>query len=300
MGDPVQFTNLMKLPRPGGNVQLPMAGLAEPGMLLYGPEGRRMLYGTADTSVVFIRADTSGVRMASAGQIYYQSQHSFQYDVGKYGPLAEAGRRLSSTQEVIKDFLDVFTGIVATVGGPVAWGIAGMNVVVTAGKIKQEYSAYAKVFETILYHYDFLFQRVPAFTSTMLGECLAGVLQDKAINYGKGVVSSAIPGAAGKIVGVILGQMGESRMNNRLKAISTLLKEVLIKIAVRQSEVYPQKLTPEQITGLAEKVRQYLADVTEFEVKAIVRTAMVRETGDNPLSLEARYRAISKAIDAVT
>ena len=122
--------------------------------------------------------------MVSPGKMYCQSMKSFQYDVGLYGPLAETGRRLQGTQEVIKNFLDVFTGIVATAGGPVARGIAGMNLAVTAGKIKQEYSSYEKVMDTILYDHDFFFYTLPAFTSTVLGEYLAGVLQDRAINYG--------------------------------------------------------------------------------------------------------------------
>ena len=41
----LKLTNLLTIPRPGGNVQIPVGGVAEPGMLLYGPEGRRMLYG---------------------------------------------------------------------------------------------------------------------------------------------------------------------------------------------------------------------------------------------------------------
>ena len=45
MADPIELTSLLTIARPGGNVQIPAGGVAEPGMLLYGPEGRRMLYG---------------------------------------------------------------------------------------------------------------------------------------------------------------------------------------------------------------------------------------------------------------
>ena len=200
---------------------------------------------------------------------------------------------------MIKNFLDVFTGIVATAGGPVARGIAGMNLAVTAGKIKQEYSSYEKVMDTILYDHDFFFYTLPAFTSTVLGEYLAGVLQDRAINYGKGLASKSIPGAGGRIAGVILGQIGEARTTNRLKALSKLLKDVLIKVAIRQSEVYPQKLTEEQITGLAVHVKKSLCDLTDFPIKEIVRKEIVREVGANPLSLAKRFKAIAAAIDAI-
>lgn len=237
--------------------------------------------------------------MASVGKIYYQSMKSFQYDVGLYGPLAEAGRRLQGSKEVIKNFLDVFTGIVATAGGPVAWGIAGMNLAVTAGKIKQEYSSYSKVMEIILYHHDFFFHKIPAFTATVLGEYLAGVLQDRAINFGKGVAAKSIPGAGGKIAGVILGQIGEARTSNRLKALSRLLKEVLIKVAIRQSEIYPQKLTEDQINGLAIHVKKNLCDLTDFPMKDIVRKEIIREVGANPLSLAPRFQAIATAIDTL-
>jgi len=299
VADPIEFTNLLTIPRPGGNVQLPAGGIAEPGMLLFGPEGRRMLYGTAYDEVIFIRADTTGVRMASAGKIYHQSLKSFQYDVGLYGPLAETGRSLQGTKEVIKNFLDVFTGILATAGGPLAWGIAGMNLAVTAGKIKREYSSYANVMDTILYQHEFFLNTLPAFTSTVLGEYLGGVLQDRAINYGKGVVAKAIPGAGGRIAGVILGQVGEARTTNRLKALSKPLKEVLIPIAIRQSEIYPQKLTAEQITGLAAHIRKNLCDVTDFPIKEIIRQEIVREVGAHPLSLAPRFKAIAAAIDAI-
>ena len=98
---------------------------------------------------------------------------------------------------------------------------------------------------------------------------------------------------------MILGQIGEARTTNRLKALSKLLKDVLIKVAIRQSEVYPQKLTEEQITGLAVHVKKSLCDLTDFPIKEIVRKEIVREVGANPLSLAKRFKAIAAAIDAI-
>lgn len=299
MGDPIEYPNVMNIHRSGGNVHLPQMGLAEPGKFLMGPEGRRMLYGTADDKAIFVSADTTPSGMARVGKVFYQSKSSFAHDVNRYGPLSETGRRLMASQEVIKNFLDVFTGIVATAGGPVAWGIAGMNVAVTAGKIKQEYSAFSKVMETILYHHDFLFQKVPAFTSNALGHFLAGVLEDKAINFGKGFVAKSIPGAGGKVAGVILGQLGEARTGARMKALSKMLKEVLIKVAVHQSTVYPAQLSQDQIVALGKKVREHLCYMTDYKVTDIILEEMVREVGQNPLSLEARFQAIAKAIDTI-
>jgi hypothetical protein len=299
MGDPIEYPNVMNIQRSGGNVHLPQMGVAEPGKFLMGPEGRRMLYGTADDKAIFVAADTTPSGMARVGKVFYQSKSSFAHDVNRYGPLAETGRRLMASQEVIKNFLDVFTGIVATAGGPVAWGIAGMNVAVTAGKVKQEYAAFSKVMETILYHHGFLFQKVPAFTSNALGHFLAGVLEDKAINFGKGFVAKSIPGAGGKVAGVILGQLGEARTSTRMKALSKTLKEVLIKVAVHQSTVYPAQLSEEQVVALARNVRKHLCEMTEYKVTDIILESMVREIGQNPLSLEARFRAIATAIDTV-
>ena len=302
MGEPTEVMtyDALTLPMPGGGVQIKSGGWAESGMFLPAPGGKRLFYGTAGDYCLFVGADTSPASIGKLGRVYMQTRFSFAEDISVGGVAAQLAVGLAGTKATITNFLNLFMGAVSCAGGPVAWGITGMNVAVTLGKVKQEFSTYSKGIEAIYEYMRYYATTTPQLTITVLEPLVYDILRAKVQGKGIDLLSAAVPGpkVAGKLTGVFLAACGEDMVGTRLKAISNLMKEVLVKVAVHQQEHINEKLTAEQVTGLGKHVIKQLAPAGVVPLQTTAE-AIVKEVAANCFKVRKPLSDIAAALDAL-
>ncbi|MDQ4122457.1 MAG: hypothetical protein M3209_13545 [Acidobacteriota bacterium] len=300
MGEPMEIPGwqLMGI-APTGTVQTYSNGIIEAGTIVPGPDGERFFYGTAINDCLYVLVKPKAENQNKLGKIFQQGRFSFQQDVTLGGVGAEVFRRTNATQKVLKAWLDIYLGALACAGGPLAMAITGMNLVVLGGKIKQNYQLYFDAAVELVVAKEFCRTRMPVFYRTVLEQLIFGQYENWAMGKAKDFLSDAVPGpkVAGKLVGVLLGQIGEDHLQQRMKSISALLKEVLIKVAVHCGEKR-EKLSETQIEQLSKHVIKQVAPgghpPSAQEAKEIIR-----ETERHAVSLPTMFKRIAAAVDTL-
>ncbi|MCX6625513.1 MAG: hypothetical protein NTY38_31520 [Acidobacteria bacterium] len=302
MGELIEImqSDAIGLPSPGGTIQTTSNGYAEAGMFLPAPGGRRLFYGTAGEYCLFVGADTSPAGIGKLGRIYMQTRFSFAEHMLVGGVAAQLATSLAGTQATIKNFLNLFLGAVSCASGPVAWGITGMNVAVTAGKIKQEFHTYSKGIEAIYEYMRYYSGLTPNLTQAVLGPLGYNVLSKNVKGKAMDLLTGALPGpkVAGKLTGVFLAACGENQVDTRLKAISNLMKEVLVKVAVHQQEHMNEKLSAQQVSGLAKHVITQLTPAGLVSGQSTAEKIVV-EVAANCFKVRQPLSDIAAALDAL-
>lgn len=269
-------------------------------MMLAAPGGMRLFYGTAVDQCIFISADRSPAYIGKLGKVYMQTRFSFAEDISVGGVGSQLATNLAGTQAVIKNFLDVFMGAVSCAGGPVAWAVTGMNAAVTIGKIKREFSTYSKGMESLYYYMRYCSTRTPQLTQSVLSPLIFDTLTKKLQGKGVDLLTGALPGpkVAGKLTGVLIGAFGEDQVAVRLKAISDLMKEVLVKVALHQEDHSGETLSQEQVAGLAKHVIKQLKPAGLPPAPADAET-IVREVAANCFHVRKPLSDIAAALDTL-
>jgi len=252
--------NALTIPQMGGSLDVRNIGILHAGDFVSSIDGERYFHSTADPVVYYLQTKALPGKGHMVGKFYYQHNAGFRGDVGVGGVAGEVNRRTGGTKAVIKTFMDVFIGALACAGGPLAWSITGMNLFVMSGKIVQNYNKYEDAMVAILASRKIFRDRMPVFYRTVLYELYFGVVEQQLMSRGKDLISDAIPGPkiAGKLVGVLLGAMGEDKLQVRLKALQELFNDVLEKVAkhaMDNGQALGAKqtcLSEDQITKLAD------------------------------------------------
>ena len=300
MSEPVEIEawDLMGI-APTGSVQTLSNGIVEAGAMISGPDGRRFFYGTAGNDCLFILVKPNANNASKTGRVFMQGRGSFQSDSTFGGTGSEVIRRTAATQKIIKAWLEIYIGALACAGGPVAMAITGMNLVVLGAQIKQNYKVYNDGMVELLVAKKFCSRHMPVLYRAVLKQLLFGQLENWAVGKAKDALSDAVPGpkVAGKLVGVLLSQIGEDHLQESLKAINNLLKEVLIKVAVHCSET-GGKLNETQIEQLSRHVTKQL-DPTGYPPNAIDAMEIIRETERCAISLPTMFRRISAVLETL-
>ncbi len=167
------------------------------------------------------------------GRFFLQTKPGFIGDIGVGGVAGGVIKRTTGTKEVIKNFLDVYLGALACAGGPLAWAITGMNVLVTTGNVIRDYRTYEDALVAVLASRKELKEHLPTLYDEVFYTLLIGTIEQKLKAKGKEALADAVKGPklAGKLVGVLLGAVGEDLMKQRFAAVKELCTEVFAKVA---------------------------------------------------------------------
>ncbi len=299
MGQPVAVRNTDFVPTTGG-VQLRPHGFAEPGYFYPASDGIRLMYGRADTEVFYMLAKSKPTNKYDEGRIYRQNQWSFSAEVGQFGGIMVAAEKLSATKSVISDFLDIYLGCMAVAGGPVAWGITGMNLAVATGKIVKNYHVYAEALRAISEEDVVFYKKMPVFYEHMIVELLLARIKQDVRSAGIDLATeSLIPNkAVGKIVGVFLGKIGEEPLKKYFKAFRQIIDQVLLKVA--DHAITGGTVEENQARMLADHhlVPQY-ATASFISLRQDRAMEIVFETARNAKDVRPRLARISKALAAL-
>ncbi len=218
---------------PGGVVHDNGGFTAEAGLNYPSVDGSRFFYGTANNEAIFIQSDTNGGDPTRRGRIFYQKPSDFVSDINRGAIGADLTKRLAPTKAVLKNAMDIYLGVLTVSGGPVAWTVTGMNLLVAGGQLKQNYSKYCAAMEALVDAQTGIRPKMPIFYEHVIGELVIGRIEQELRGKGRALITGAIPGpkVAGKLVGVFLGKVGENKLKQRLNAIKKLIQEVLLKVA---------------------------------------------------------------------
>ncbi|MEO8648797.1 MAG: hypothetical protein ABI539_06490 [Acidobacteriota bacterium] len=301
MSDPLEMQNFIWLKQMSGSVAVRGGLWAEAGKIYPGPDGHRFFYGVYEPSCIYVLVKANAGHEHKLGKFFQQDKAWFAEDISRHG--FEGEMHLGASKNVIEGFMDIFMGCAAAAGGPLAMGITGMNLVVSMGKVKQNYDTYKKAIEVLLYNRKFIEDNCKKLYAVVIVELCFGELEKVFGNQAKDALLNAVPGpkVAGKILGVFLGKMGEDRLALRLKAINKLFKKVLIKVADHAARIYPDKLDPAQVEQLA--FHHVIPDLTGPALIPYLdqETAetIVREVVDACLGMQGPLKRMSAALDVM-
>ncbi len=226
-------TELIGIP-PTGQIDLGAPkGLIEAGTILQANDGLRYFYGTVYDECIYIQGSVENSSQAILGKFFRQRKHLFKLDVTQGATINQVVRKTAATREVIKDFMDIYIGVLSCSSGPVAISITGMNLLLAGAKLKNNYSTYKKGIEALLLERDSIAKHMPTLSKEVFNSLIFGHFHSYFYGETKKFIAANIPGpkVAGKIAGVFIGKMGEDPFKARLKAINTLIVKVLLKVA---------------------------------------------------------------------
>lgn len=226
------------VPQFGGmSIANPRIGVIEPGMRLPSIDGERFFHasvgGMYEGAVYYQQLETVPGKEHLRGRFFTQTKIGFANDVGEGGIAGGVIKRTTGTKEVIKNFLDVYLGALACAGGPLAWAITGMNVLVTTGQVIRDYRIYEDALVAILSSREQMEKHLPTLYDEVFYTLLIGTIMQKLKSKGKDALADAVKGPklAGKLVGVLLGAVGEDLMKVRFTAVKNLCNDVFVKVA---------------------------------------------------------------------
>jgi len=302
---PDEITNLLGPLPDSGSITIG-GRVFEAGSFLSACDGERYLHGTTYDQVIFMQTATNGnIPAYHQGRFFSQGKSAFvsDCDLGDVG--AGVTKRTNATKAVIKSFLDVYLGAMACAGGPVAWGITGMKVFVVTGQVIRDYRTYEDALVAILASRATIRTKMPTLYRTVFWELYFGTVEKALVGKSKDILSEAVPGpkVAGKLVGVLLGAIGEDKLGVRLKAMKEILHEVLVKVATHAME-HDQKLGTKEIV-LSEEQVGLLADKHILRILKTVNILLpslneakeiIRETVRN-WNLRTDFKKMADALD---
>jgi len=300
--------NLLTLPKMGGWLNVWGYGAhAQAGQFWASIDGERFFHSSAGDYIYYLQTKAVPGKGSAVGKFFAQHKTGFKYDITQGGTASGVSRLTAGSKAVITTFMDVFIGTVALAGGPVGWGIMGMNAIVLGGKVVRNYTVYEDAMVAILAARKEMRDKMPVFYRTVLWELYFGIVEQQLVGRSKDILSEAIPGpkVAGKLVGAILGAMGEDKFQVRLKTLKELFSEVMEKVAQHAMDanqaIGAKKivLSDEQVKKLAAlHVKRILKKTnivmpTDAEMEEIVREAA------RQWNMRSTYKKMSAAIEVI-
>ncbi|MEJ7846878.1 MAG: hypothetical protein WKF92_02190 [Pyrinomonadaceae bacterium] len=284
----------------GGSLPTVSQGKAEAGTVYPSIDGRRLLTHVIGLQAWYIQTEVSTNEIWKVGRLYRQDSWSFGMDVSVGGTSNLLAKSLSGTKEVITNFLDIFIGCVSVAGGPVAWSILGMNILVAGGKIKQNYQLYNDALEAFVGDDMALRKMMPTFYDHMFVQLFLSRIESDLTGKAKEMATGIVikNKAVANLVGVFIGKVGEDAMKKMLTGIHKIIKEVLLPIA--DHVISKGQISTEQVNQL---VTHHL--IPEFGILSRVpmrddrAKEIIRETQTNPQAVKTRLQKIAKALNAL-
>lgn len=287
---------------PSGRVDIRLGYIQQAGQVFSAIDGARLLlHATLFGDVYYAQVGEKGVIPINRGKIFVQSYDAYRNDVNQGGVAYHVNINLAGSKNVISNFLDLFMGCVAVAGGPLAYAITGMNVLVAGGKLKRNYALYTEALEAFVSDNMELHRLMPILYEHMYVGLFVNRIEADLKGKAKDLATGAIPApkAVKALIGVFLGKVGEDPMKQMLDGILKIINEVLLMI-IEHVESNKPALTPEQIQKLAKHhIVDRFATFSKVPVKQDRAEAIIRETVRNGRLAKPRLLKIAKAIQAL-
>lgn len=307
---PVRYPDaqLHTLPEAEGTTVTGNGAVAEPGMFFAVKGGARLMYAKVGGEVLYVHLVGDGL-VKQWGGVWSQGMTDFANDTRIGSPSAQVAKNLAATQSVIKSWLGGFTTAVSCVGGPVAWGVFGMNVAITTGQVWRNWKAVEDGMVHLL-----VFEEETRKMKNFHDMLVATALFDLAEAGAWKVCTDLLEGyaskryrlgkVAAKLTGAAVGAVGGAVFESRLKVVGTLLEEVFLPVAdhlLNSAEANP-RLSKEQIEQLAfyhvhPRLTQIRKGRAPFSLDKCQK--MVAEFGEHGRFLGGSIRKILAAIKAI-
>lgn len=230
-----------------------------------------------------------------------QSNSGYRSDVDVGGVAYHVNLNLAASKTVISNFLDIFMGCVAVAGGPLAYSITGMNLLVAGGKLKRNYALYTEALEAFVSDDMELRKLMPTFYDHMYAELFLGRIEADLKDKAKDLIKGAIPApkAVKGLIGVFLGKVGEDPMKRMLEGIRGIIVDVLLKVIDHVGSGKP--LGNEQVQQLAtHHIVPMYAKLSQVAMRQDRAEAIIREAAGNAARIKPRLVKIAKAVEALT
>jgi hypothetical protein len=288
---------------PSGRVDVRLGFSQVAGQVFSSIDGARLLlYATPFGDVYYAQVGERGIIPINKGKIFVQSYNAYRVDINEGGVAYHVNINLAGSKTVISNFLDIFMGCLAVAGGPVAYAITGMNVLVAGGKLKRNYALYTEALEAFVSDDMALRHMMPVFYDHMYAELFLGRIEADLKDKAKDLVKGAIPApkAVKGLIGVFLGKVGEDPMKRMLNGIRGIIVDVLLKSIDRVAET-GQPLTADQIQKLASyHIGPMYAKLSQVPMRQDRAEAILREATGNGAKTRPRLLKIANAVDALT
>lgn len=287
---------------PSGRVDIRLGYTQQAGQVFSAIEGSRLLlHATHFGDVYYMQSGEKGVIPNNRGRIFVQSYDAYREDVNVGGVAYHVNLNLAGSKAVISNFLDIFMGCVAVAGGPLAYSITGMNLVVAGGALKRNYALYAEALEAFVSDNMELRRLMPIFYDHMYAELFLGRIEADLQGKARDLVGGAIPApkAVKALVGVFLGKVGEDPMKRMLGGIRGIIVDVLLKV-IEHVISSGQPLAADQVQKLASLyVVPMYAAMSRVAMRQDRAEEIIREAARNAAKVKPRLLKISKAIQAL-
>ena len=284
----------------GGSLPTVSQGRAEAGTVYPSIDGRRLLTHVIGLKAFYLQTEVSTNEKWKAGRWYYQDSWSFGMDVSVGGTANLVAKNLAGTKAVISTFLDIFIGCVSVAGGPLAWSILGMNIVVAGGQIKRNYAVYDSAMQAFVGDDMALRKLMPVFYDHMFVQLFLSRIESDLTAKAKEMATKAVikNKMVASLIGVFIGKVGEDAMKTMLTGINEIIKDVLLKIADHVIAKGP--ITSEQINGLiTHHLIPKFGKMSGIKMREDRAKEIIRETQANPQAVKARLQKISTALSAL-
>lgn len=274
----------------------------ETGTAINANDGLRLIYSAEGAGVVYVQSTVRNGQPREKGAFYIQTVQGFDLDVDKVGATAGlVSQNLAATRSVLSDFLDLYKGVLAVGGGPLAWSIGGMDMLATAGHVRRNYKTYNDAAVELVVARKFCRQNMPVLYRTVLETLFFGAFADQITKrLDEIVLEAAFPGKyklAGDIVGVFVGKArGEPQFKRNLDLIKELMNEVILKVADHIVD-NDASLSEQQVTDLAERHVCRILGRKGVPISDADAKTIVRETEASAISIRTMFRRLVKAIE---
>lgn len=286
---------------PSGSVVLKMGYVQHAGQVFASIDGSRLLlYCQGAGDVYYAQIGEKSVIPRDRGKLFVQSYHGYWADVDQGGVIQQVNLNLAGSKSTISNFMDLFMGCVAVAGGPLAYAITGMNLLVAGGKIKRNYALYSEALEAFVSDNMQLRSLMPVFYDHMYAELFLGRIEADLQGKAKDLVTGAIPApkAVKALVGVFLGKVGEDPMKRMLDGIRGIIVDVLLKVIEHSASGKP--LDAAQIQKLASyHIVPMYAKMSQVAMRQDRAEAIIREAAKSASQVKPRLTKIAKAIEAL-
>jgi len=309
MGQPIEIPGSFLLGiNSGGSLPLASGGTAEAGAIYPSVDGSRLLTHVIGLQAFYVQTEDATKQAWRVGRLYQQPTGGFGMDIGVGALASILKKKLAGTKATISNFMDIYLGCLAVAGGPLAWSITGMQLVVAAGKIRQNYRLYEDALEAFVGGDMILREKMPVFFDHMFVELYLGRIEadltGKAKEVAAGFIAKKIvkSEAAEKVlsgtIGVFIGKIGEDAMKRTLNGMSGIIREVLLKVIDHKLSGKP--ITDEQVELLAthHMVPMY-GKLSQVPLRMDRAKAIIREAAESALTVRSRLEKVAKAVDAL-
>lgn len=286
---------------PSGRVDIKLGYIQQAGQIFSAIDGSRLLMYATFGEAYYMQVDTKPSESWKKGQLFVQSTAGYRPDVDVGGVAYHANLNLAATKSVLSDFLDIYMGCLAVAGGPLAWSITGMNVLVMGGKIKRNYQLYIDALEAFVSDDMELRKLMPTFYDHMYAELFLGRIEADVKSKAKDLIKESIPApkAVKGLIGVFLGKVGEDPMKRMLDGIRGIIVDVLFKTMDHVASGKP--LGNEQVQLLAKHhIVPMYAKLSQVPMRQDRAEAIIREAANNATRVRPRLAKIVKATEALT